>query len=594
MERNYDELKIMKNVHSSKAQKFTPYILLTVVLGVFYAPIFLALQRLIFVSNWSISSMFDFFQENTLLQSSMKFSLIQAFFSATLAMLIGTSIAWHLGRYTWRNKSILDSFFSLPFITPSIVAAAGFLALSSQHGILMHVGIDIQSSDSFLNTLGNSIGIENFGRVSLLILAHAWFNVSLFIRFLEPRISSLHPHFEMQFHLLPNGSKTWYRWRTFWMPYLGGSIISAWLFSFFFSFTSFALIRWLVPGEYTLESLAGTFGQFAGIQGYRIDATRIVLISTLVQFMMLCIVFWFFQKQRNRMNHSYEAILEREHFRIVPQPSTSSKFLVWGLGLLAITPYLSILLSSFQIREQSTTSEFRWSLDAWRQAFSNDFQGISVLDALLNSFVYAIIAICIVVPLSILVSTALLQIERQGKKRIADGLEFLCIAPLFLSAVTVGLGLSIGLMSLPGNLLQWRWLPVLPHVFLTFPFALRILQPAMKRVDEKYMMQAKLLDRSALSTIWLGMGVHLKNTVVVVIALSFAFSFGEFGASFLIVRFESWTSLSILVDVLLSRPKFDPIAYPLAMVVATILLFFTFISLLIINTFQHMEGEYHD
>jgi len=278
----------------------------------------------------------------------------------------------------------------------------------------------------------------------------------------------------------------------------------------------------------------------------------------------------------------------------VPQPSTSSKFLVWGLGLLAITPYLSILLSSFQIREQSTTSEFRWSLDAWRQAFSNDFQGISVLDALLNSFVYAIIAICIVVPLSILVSTALLQIERQGKKRIADGLEFLCIAPLFLSAVTVGLGLSIGLMSLPGNLLQWRWLPVLPHVFLTFPFALRILQPAMKRVDEKYMMQAKLLDRSALSTIWLGMGVHLKNTVVVVIALSFAFSFGEFGASFLIVRFESWTSLSILVDVLLSRPKFDPIAYPLAMVVATILLFFTFISLLIINTFQHMEGEHHD
>jgi thiamine transport system permease protein len=594
MERNYDELKIMKNVHSSKAQKFAPYILLTVVLGVFYAPIFLALQRLIFVSNWSISSMFDFFQENTFLQSSMKFSLIQAFFSATLAMLIGTTIAWHLGRYTWRNKSILDSFFSLPFITPSIVAAAGFLALSSQHGILMHVGIDIQSSDSFLNTLGNSIGIENFGRISLLIFAHAWFNVSLFIRFLEPRISSLHPHFEMQFHLLPNGSNTWYRWRTFWMPYLGGSIISAWLFSFFFSFTSFALIRWLVPGEYTLESLAGTFGQFAGIQGYRIDATRIVLISTLVQFMMLCIVFWFFQKQRNRMNHSYEAILEREHVRIVPQPSTSSKFLVWGLGLLAITPYLSILLSSFQIREQSTTSEFRWSLDAWRQAFSNDFQGISVLDALLNSFLYAIIAICIVVPLSILVSIALLQIEKQGKKRIADGLEFLCIAPLFLSAVTVGLGLSIGLMSLPGNLLQWRWLPVLPHVFLTFPFALRILQPAMKRVDEKYMMQAKLLNRSALSTIWLGMGVHLKNTVVVVIALSFAFSFGEFGASFLIVRFESWTSLSILVDVLLSRPKFDPIAYPLAMVVATILLFFTFFSLLIINTFQHMEGEHHD
>ena len=107
-------------------------------------------------------------------------------------------------------------------------------------------------------------------------------------------------------------------------------------------------------------------------------------------------------------------------------------------------------------------------------------------------------------------------------------------------------------------------------------------------------MQAKLLDCSKLSMYWLGKGVHLKNTIIVVIALSFAFSIGEFGASFLVVRFESWTSLSILVDVLLSRPKFDPIAYPLAMVVATILFFFTFFSLLIINKFQHLDGELYD
>lgn len=594
MERNHDELKIMKYVQSPRAHRFIPYVFLAVVLGVFYAPVFLALQRLIFVSNWSIASMIEFIQDSTLLHSSMTFSLVQAFFSASLALMIGTPVAWLLGRYTWRFKNIIQTIFSLPFITPSIVAAAGFLALSSQHGLLMTIGIDIQSSDGVLNTFGNSIGIENFGRFSLLIFAHAWFNVSLFIRFLEPRISSLHPHFEMQFHLLPNGSNTWYRWRTFWMPYLGGSIISAWLFSFFFSFTSFALIRWLVPGEFTLESLTGTYGQFAGIQGYRIDATRIVLVSTLLQFLVLSIVFLFFQKQRKRMNQSYEAILEKEHLRIAPEPSTSSRFFVWGLGLITITPYLSIFLSSFQIREQSTSGQFRWSFDAWSRAFSDDFQGISVLDALLNSFLYAIIAICIVVPVTIFVSAALLHIEKQGKKRTADSLEFLCIAPLFLSAVTIGLGLSIGLISLPGNPLQWRWLPVLPHVFLTFPFALRILHPAMKRVDEKYLMQAKLLNCSTLSTYWLGIGVHLKNTIIVVIALSFAFSFGEFGASFLIVRFESWTSLSILVDVLLSRPKFDPIAYPLAMVVATILLFFVFFSLLIINKFQHLDGELHD
>ncbi|MEK9695625.1 MAG: hypothetical protein VW270_07645, partial [Candidatus Poseidoniales archaeon] len=71
----------MKYVQSSRAHRFIPYVFLAVVLGVFYAPVFLALQRLIFVSNWSIASMIEFIQDSTLLHSSMTFSLVQAFFS---------------------------------------------------------------------------------------------------------------------------------------------------------------------------------------------------------------------------------------------------------------------------------------------------------------------------------------------------------------------------------------------------------------------------------------------------------------------------------------------------------------------------------
>jgi hypothetical protein len=59
-------------------------------------------------------------------------------------------------------------------------------------------------------------------------------------------------------------------------------------YTFFFSFTSFAMVKWLAPSSNTLESLLGEMGGTAGIAGYRVETSLAVLgIATLQMILML-------------------------------------------------------------------------------------------------------------------------------------------------------------------------------------------------------------------------------------------------------------------------------------------------------------------
>ena len=72
-------------------------------------------------------------------------------------------------------------------------------------------------------------------------------------------------------------------------------------------------------------------------------------------------------------------------------------------------------------------------------------------------------------------------------------------------------------------------------------------------------------------------------------ALTMAFSLGEFGASWILVRSGSWDSLSVLVDQLMGKPKFDPLIQPMAMAAATTLMILTFVLFLIAERFRNVD-----
>ena len=151
--------------------------------------------------------------------------------------------------------------------------------------------------------------------------------------------------------------------------------------------------------------------------------------------------------------------------------------------------------------------------------------------------------------------------------------------PLSMSAVMVGLGMVAGILRWFPQMFSFPYLPVIPHIMLVLPFVIRLMVPAIERIDPIFAEQASLLPMSKVSHWWHSRGSFLVVPATMAASLCLAFSLGEFGATFLVVRVGSWDSLSILVDQVASRPKFDPYVFPTAMALATTLMVVTLLVL---------------
>ena len=164
-----------------------------------------------------------------------------------MTLIIGVPLAWYLGRYEWKRIRIIRALLSVPFVMPAIVAAMGFIALIGDNSPLHLIGIDLRGQTiSLLNgktiSMSELTGFENPGHFIALILAHAWFNISLIIRFVEPLFLLWIQSGKSRLvtSLWKYVSKTV---RNLWIPFIGPAIACSSALCFIFSFTSFALVK---------------------------------------------------------------------------------------------------------------------------------------------------------------------------------------------------------------------------------------------------------------------------------------------------------------------------------------------------------------
>ena len=548
-----------------------------VALGV--VPLALAALRLQNITGIGMIEAVQLFSDQNGAQEALRFSLIEAAASTVLTLAVGLPVAWAMGRYRWKRIRLQRTLLYLPFVTPPVVAAVGFLAMFSEGGWVHSVGLDVRSNTSNITNPGAwfTEGLH-LGQFSALIIAHAWFNISLMIRFVEPVVAQLDPSWEEQLRLLPGGQTPLSRLRTLWAPMLGPAVAVAASYTFFFSFTSFALVRWLTPGQHTLESLLADLGGSAGIEGYRTDTSLAVLSIAGVQMLLMLLMLW--AAGRFERKHSHVLSLNSESSNRAQRGQPPRRWIL-GVGsvvVLSMTPYLSVIVASFRMRGDAGEG-FKWTLDGWRRAVSGDTATISLLEAIANSLTYAGITALVALPLGYGVASALTTLRKQGRRKIAGLLDSLCMIPLSVSAVVVGLGIVIGMLRWHPELFWFPYLPALPHIMLVLPFVIRLLVPAMERIDDVYAQQARLLQLSSFGFWWHSRGAFLLPAMTMATSLCLAFSLGEFGASYLVVRVGSWDSLSIMVDTVAGRPKFDPVVMPTAMALASMLMLLTFIIL---------------
>ena len=512
-------------------------------------PLWLAIDRLIWVAGYDVLGWFESLNENFISNGVLEFTIWQATLSMVFTLAIGIPIAWQLGRYKWPFESLIRSLLTMPFVMPSIIAAMGFMHIIGQDGL------DIRSNP---NTW-----------FATLIIAHAWFNIALVIRFCEPVLSTLDPNLEEQIRLLPAGKTRWDRIRNLWGPILIPSMAAAACMTFVFSFTSFALVRWITLGENTLESMMAELGSSAGISGYMVAKNEVILGASIIQFAILLFALWLM----STLQHKRQNTLPQSSKEIVKSANKKGWFVILPAILFAIIPLLTLVISSFRIRKtESGVSEEYWSLEGWEYAFAATDSLPSAWDALTNSVGYAIVTLLIALPLGWILAQTINDIEKQNPK-LGKLLDVFSMLPFAVSSVMIGLGVMLGMIKINPGFFYKLWLtPVIAHVMITTPFVVRIILPALRSIDPSYDECARTLGISKMKRFFTIKVPLLRGSIIVSSIFIIAMSMGEFGASWVVTRNSDWTTLPIMIDSIRSIPYNNPLTTPAANAVSSTLM----------------------
>ena len=528
------------------------------------APLALAWNQLDSIAERSIYETIADFNNKFQTKDSISFTFIVAFLSTIFTMIIGLPLAWNLGRYNWPYHNILRSIFTVPFVMPSILVAMGFLALLDWI--------------SFLTDYNHSTEV----RFYFLLLAHAWFNLALVIRFCEPLLSTIDSSYEEACRLLPSGKTQISRFRNFWIPLMWPNIAASSALVFVFSFTSFALVKFITPTQRNLEVVMANQSEWAGLSVPSLSRTpsEIVMASSTIQLVTIIFALIISSWLQSRSSGHHLSTLNDAR-KSVSFKSLRGLYIILML-IFIISPMLSLISSSFMIRENNMMT---FSLDGWESAFGGSRSPTNAYQSLKTSIGYALMTIFLSLPIGFLLADTIFNLEKTNPKS-ATILDVLVMLPLALSAVMVGLGVLLGLMRTDPEIARSLWIPLYGHLMLTTPFVVRVLLPAMRNLNPRLEEAASLLGANYLKRLIFIRLSLLTPSIIVASSLVFAISLGEFGASWVVLRFTEYTTLPVMIGDLLSRPGYDPILRPAANAAGTILLLITLVLFISVERFR--------
>ena len=165
------------------------------------------------------------------LLDTILFTLALATAVTAASLVIGLPAAWLLARFTFPGRTALRVLTAVPFVLPTVVVAAAFLALAGPRGVL-----PTRLADTAL----------------AVVLAGAFYDVSVVVRLVGGLWAHLDPRTEDAARAL--GASPWRAFREVTWPLLRPATVSAASIIFLFGVTSFGLVLLLgAPGQPTLE-----------------------------------------------------------------------------------------------------------------------------------------------------------------------------------------------------------------------------------------------------------------------------------------------------------------------------------------------------
>ena len=458
------------------------------------------------------------------------FTLWQALASTLLTLVVGFAPAYVLARYRFPGRRALLAAVTVPFMLPTVVVGAAFLALlpSTWHGTARAV-----------------------------IVAHVFFNIAVVVRLIGALWAVLPTDLTAAARTL--GAAPHQVLRHVVLPLLRPGLWAAASVVFLFTFSSFGAVRLLGgPANPTLEvEIARRATQLGDVDG--------AAVLSLLQLIVLAGVVWWSARWQRRATvpmaggfgtaGTARRARSRAQRRLVACVATAT-------AIVVLAPLLVLISRSFRLGG-------RWSLSAWRTLGSAEVRpgvqlGVDPLASLFTSLRFALVAAVVSVTIGALAALAITSARRHGRL-----LDVGVMLPLGTSAVTIGLGMLITFDTAP---FDWRaswWLIPLGHALVATPFVVRAVLPVLRSIPADQRAAAATLGASPLRA-WSAIDVRtIAGPLSAAGGLAAAISLGEFGATTFLTRAGRET-MPIAIARLLGRTGEIPRAQGFAL--ATVLL----------------------
>ena len=507
------------------------------------------------------------------------FTTWQAVVSTVLTLLLAFPGAYILARYRFRGKTIVRTLATLPFVLPTVVVAAAFVALIGPSGIINSWLRDLFALETSPIRLNQTVWI--------ILAAHVFYNYSVVLRLLSAYWQNLPPSMTQAAQMLGASPRRAFFEVT--LPLLRPAVTSAATLVFIFCFTSFGVIIILGgPRFATLE-----------VEIYRqaLNLFNLPLAAALAlwQIVFTFILMWVYTRTQARIGQTVKATSRRAVERAVKTPR--ERLFVFGNVLLIVlfigAPLYALVIRSFRGRNGFTTAYYQ-------ALFTNRDDSLFFIPpgmAILNSVAIAFVAMALSVSLGLLAAQALTRWERgangrqsKGPALLARGLDAMLMLPLATSAVTIGLGYLIAFGRSPFN---WRasllMLPI-AHAVVAVPFVMRAVLPGFRGIQPALREAAAILGAGGWRVWWEVDWPLIRRPILVGTVYAFTISLGEFGTSIFLARPDRPT-MPLAIYRFLGQP--GALNYGQALAMSVLLMVVCAVAFLAIEHFRFgNEGEF--
>ena len=444
------------------------------------------------------------------------FTTWQAAVSTALTLAAGLPLAWAIGRFRFRGRSLTRALVLVPFVLPTVVVAAAFLELLPD---------------------GYERGLW------AIFAAHVFFNVAVVTRIVGGAWAAIDPASAEAAAVLGAGPLR--RAREVTLPQLAPALSASAALTFLFCFTSFGVILILGgPGRATVET--EIYNRAARL--FDLQAAAALSLLQLGAVAVVLAVASILEARAGAASTlaDEESVLRRPRGR-----ERVAVAAILAVAALALVLPLAVLV--------------RRSLGSWGALFR---ETPALLVEPWQAAVYSVAFASVAAAIALVVGgLAAVELARRPPG-VADGLVLL---PLGASAVMLGFGFLIAFDTAPLDLRSSWWLVPIAQSLVAAPFVVRIVTPALRSIDPRLREVAATLGASPARG-WREVDVPLAGRAFAVAAgFAFAIALGEFGATVFVARAEQPT-LPVAIFRFLGRPGAENqgVAAALAVVLAGI------------------------